>query len=81
MCESERLEMTSSVTPPQSAQWKSGGREITKPGLHMQGRDPVFTSPMSAAKPSTPVSAPQHNPQKEVSAVLSHQRRRNETRV
>lgn len=51
----------------QSTQWKSGGREINKPGLHMQGRDSVFTSPVSAAKPSTPVSAPQHNAPKEVS--------------
>lgn len=32
----------------------------------MSGRDPVFTSPVSAAKPSTPVSAPQHNTPKEV---------------
>uniref|UniRef100_A0AAQ5Y7N5 GC-rich promoter binding protein 1-like 1 n=1 Tax=Amphiprion ocellaris TaxID=80972 RepID=A0AAQ5Y7N5_AMPOC len=46
-------------------QWKSGGREITKSGLHMPGRDSVFTSPISAAKPSTPVSAPQHNTPKE----------------
>lgn len=50
----------------QSTQWKSSGREITKSGLHMPGRDPVFTSPVSAAKPSTPVSAPQHNTPKEV---------------
>lgn len=52
----------------QSTQWKSGGREINKSGLHMQGRDSVFTSPVSAAKPSTPVSAPQHNTPKEVSS-------------
>ncbi|KAF3858688.1 hypothetical protein F7725_011889, partial [Dissostichus mawsoni] len=48
-----------------SNQWKSGGREITKSGLHMPGRDSVFTSPVSAAKPSPPLSAPQHNPTKE----------------
>uniref|UniRef100_A0A671UNU2 GC-rich promoter binding protein 1 like 1 n=1 Tax=Sparus aurata TaxID=8175 RepID=A0A671UNU2_SPAAU len=53
------------VAPTKSTQWKSGGREITKSGLHMPGRDSVFTSPVSAAKPSTPVSAPQHNTQKE----------------
>lgn len=51
---------------PQSTQWKSSGREMTKSSLHMSGRDPVFTSPVSAAKPSTPVSAPQHNTPKEV---------------
>lgn len=51
----------------QSTQWKSSGREITKSGLHMPGRDSVLTSPVSAAKPSTPVSAPQHNTPKEVS--------------
>lgn len=50
----------------QSTQWKSVGREINKSGLHMQGRDSVFTSPVSAAKSSTPVSAPQHNTPKEV---------------
>lgn len=50
----------------QSTQWKSGGREPAKSGLHMPGRDSVFTSPVSAAKPSTPVSAPQHNTPKEV---------------
>lgn len=54
----------------QSTQWKSSGREITKSGLHMPGRDPVFTSPVSAAKPSTPVSAPQHNTPKEVKTSL-----------
>uniref|UniRef100_A0A674NQT1 GC-rich promoter binding protein 1 like 1 n=1 Tax=Takifugu rubripes TaxID=31033 RepID=A0A674NQT1_TAKRU len=53
------------VAPTKSTQWKSGGREINKSGLHMQGRDSVFTSPVSAAKPSTPVSAPQHNTPKE----------------
>uniref|UniRef100_A0A8C6LJX7 GC-rich promoter binding protein 1 like 1 n=1 Tax=Nothobranchius furzeri TaxID=105023 RepID=A0A8C6LJX7_NOTFU len=53
------------VAPTKSTQWKSGGREITKPGLHVPGRDSVFTSPVSAPKPSTPVSAPQHNTQKE----------------
>uniref|UniRef100_A0A8C9X5X0 GC-rich promoter binding protein 1 like 1 n=1 Tax=Sander lucioperca TaxID=283035 RepID=A0A8C9X5X0_SANLU len=53
------------VAPTKSTQWKSGGREITKSGLHMPGRDSVFTSPVSAAKPSTPVSAPQHNTPKE----------------
>ncbi|XP_041848933.1 vasculin-like protein 1 isoform X4 [Melanotaenia boesemani] len=53
------------VAPTKSTQWKSGGREITKSGLHVTGRDSVFTSPVSAAKPSTPVSAPQHNAQKE----------------
>ncbi|PWA17556.1 hypothetical protein CCH79_00011311, partial [Gambusia affinis] len=53
------------VGPTKSTQWKAGGREITKSGLHMPGRDSVFTSPVSAAKPSTPVSAPQHNTQKE----------------
>lgn len=36
----------------------------------MPGRDPVFTSPVSAAKPSTPVSAPQHNTPKEVRTSL-----------
>lgn len=53
------------VAPTKSTQWKPGGREITKSGLHMPGRDSVFTSPVSAAKPSTPVSAPQHNTPKE----------------
>uniref|UniRef100_A0A3P8PP54 GC-rich promoter binding protein 1-like 1 n=1 Tax=Astatotilapia calliptera TaxID=8154 RepID=A0A3P8PP54_ASTCA len=53
------------VAPTKSTQWKSSGREITKSGLHMPGRDSVFTSPVSAAKPSTPVSAPQHNTTKE----------------
>ncbi|XP_010784081.1 vasculin-like protein 1, partial [Notothenia coriiceps] len=53
------------VAPTKSNQWKSGGREITKSGLHMPGRDSVFTSPVSAAKPSPPLSAPQHNPTKE----------------
>lgn len=53
------------VAPTKSTQWKSGGREITKSGLHMPGRDSVFTSPVSAAKPSTPVSAPPHNTPKE----------------
>ncbi|KAK5919063.1 hypothetical protein CgunFtcFv8_022990 [Champsocephalus gunnari] len=42
------------VAPTKSNQWKSGGREITKSGLHMPGRDSVFTSPVSAAKPSPP---------------------------
>lgn len=56
--------------PPQSTQWKSSGREMTKSSLHMSGRDPVFTSPVSAAKPSTPVSAPQHNTPKEVKTQL-----------
>uniref|UniRef100_G3PUN9 GC-rich promoter binding protein 1-like 1 n=1 Tax=Gasterosteus aculeatus TaxID=69293 RepID=G3PUN9_GASAC len=53
------------VAPTKSTQWKSGGREITKSGLHMPGRDSVFTSPVSAAKPSPPVSAPQHFNSKE----------------
>uniref|UniRef100_A0A7N9AZX8 GC-rich promoter binding protein 1 like 1 n=1 Tax=Mastacembelus armatus TaxID=205130 RepID=A0A7N9AZX8_9TELE len=53
------------VAPTKSTQWKSSGREITKSGLHMPGRDSVFTSPVSAAKPSTPASAPQHNTPKE----------------
>ncbi|XP_068604853.1 vasculin-like protein 1 isoform X2 [Brachionichthys hirsutus] len=53
------------VAPSKSAQWKSGGREIPKTGLHMPGRDSVFTSPVSAAKPSAPVGAPQHNAPKE----------------
>uniref|UniRef100_A0A8C3FYS4 GC-rich promoter binding protein 1 like 1 n=1 Tax=Cyclopterus lumpus TaxID=8103 RepID=A0A8C3FYS4_CYCLU len=53
------------VVSTKSTQWKSSGREIIKSGLHMPGRDSVFTSPVSAAKPSTPVSAPQHNTQKE----------------
>ncbi|XP_035993840.1 vasculin-like protein 1 [Fundulus heteroclitus] len=53
------------VAHTKNPQWKSGGREITKSGLHMPGRDSVFTSPVSAAKPSPPVSAPQHNTQKE----------------
>lgn len=43
---------------------------MTKSSLHMSGRDPVFTSPVSAAKPSTPVSAPQHNTPKEVRTQL-----------
>ncbi|KAM8850223.1 vasculin-like protein 1 isoform 1-T4 [Spinachia spinachia] len=54
------------VAPTKSTQWKSGGREITKPGLHMPGRDSVFTSPVSAAKPSPAVSAPQHSNPKEL---------------
>ncbi|XP_028329052.1 vasculin-like protein 1 isoform X1 [Gouania willdenowi] len=45
--------------------WKPSGREIAKSGLHMPGRDSVFTSAVSAAKPSTPVSAPLHNTSKE----------------
>ncbi|XP_037538065.1 vasculin-like protein 1 [Nematolebias whitei] len=54
------------LAPTKSSQWKSGAREITKSGLHMPGRDSVFTSPVSAAKPSTTVSAPPHTTQKEL---------------
>lgn len=44
-----------------SAQWK----QPAKPGLHLSGRDSVFTSPVSAAKPSPPASAPPHSTPKE----------------
>ncbi|KAM6948177.1 vasculin-like protein 1 [Aplochiton taeniatus] len=54
------------VAPTKSTQWKPSGREVTKPGLHLPGRDSVFTSPVSAAKPSPPASAPQHNTPKEL---------------
>uniref|UniRef100_A0A8C6U7S9 GC-rich promoter binding protein 1-like 1 n=1 Tax=Neogobius melanostomus TaxID=47308 RepID=A0A8C6U7S9_9GOBI len=49
------------VAPTKSTQWKASGREITKSGLHVPGRDSVFTSPVSAAKLSTPNCAPQQN--------------------
>uniref|UniRef100_A0A3Q2XTB6 GC-rich promoter binding protein 1 like 1 n=1 Tax=Hippocampus comes TaxID=109280 RepID=A0A3Q2XTB6_HIPCM len=48
------------VAPTKSTQWKAGARELAK-----SGRDSVFTNPVSAAKPSTPVSALQHNTPKE----------------
>ncbi|XP_067108476.1 vasculin-like protein 1 isoform X1 [Osmerus mordax] len=48
-----------------SAQWKPSGRDISKPGLHLAGRDSVFTSPVSATKPSHPTSTPPHNTPKE----------------
>lgn len=53
------------VAATKSTQWKAGGREITKSGLHVPGRDSVFTSPVSAAKLSTPNSVPQQNTPKE----------------
>ncbi|KAL0966287.1 hypothetical protein UPYG_G00293410 [Umbra pygmaea] len=42
--------------PTKPPQWKPSGRDSTKPGLHLSGRDSVFTSPVSAAKPSAPAS-------------------------
>uniref|UniRef100_A0A667YJE2 GC-rich promoter binding protein 1 like 1 n=1 Tax=Myripristis murdjan TaxID=586833 RepID=A0A667YJE2_9TELE len=56
------------VAPTKSTQWKPSGREVTKSGLHMPGRDSVFTSPVSAAKPSTPTSVPPHSTPKEHSS-------------
>ncbi|KAK0134399.1 Vasculin-like protein 1 [Merluccius polli] len=53
------------VAPTKSTQWKAGGREVSKPGLHMPGRDSLFTSPVSAAKPSLPASTPPHSTPKE----------------
>lgn len=53
------------VAPTKGNQWKAGGREGSKPGLHMTGRDSLFTSPVSAAKPSLPASTPLHNTHKE----------------
>lgn len=50
----------------QTGPWKPNGRE-TKVGLHFSGRDSAFTSPVSATKPLTPVSAPPHGAPKEVS--------------
>lgn len=44
-----------------SAQWKPSGREVSKPGLHLSGRDSVFTSPPGIA----PGNAPPHHAPKE----------------
>ncbi|XP_064189718.1 vasculin-like protein 1 [Anguilla rostrata] len=52
------------VAPTKSGPWKPSGREA-KPGFHFSGRDSAFTSPASATKPSTPVSAAPHAPPKE----------------
>ncbi|KAM9427636.1 vasculin-like protein 1 isoform 2-T4 [Salvelinus alpinus] len=47
-------------------QWKPGGRDSIKPGLHLSGRDSVFTSPVSAAKPYASATQLQsHNTPKE----------------
>uniref|UniRef100_A0A4W5M939 GC-rich promoter binding protein 1 like 1 n=1 Tax=Hucho hucho TaxID=62062 RepID=A0A4W5M939_9TELE len=46
----------SAMVPTKPPQWKMSGRDPTKPGLHLSGRDSVFTSPVSAAKPSTPAT-------------------------
>ncbi|XP_019901149.1 vasculin-like protein 1 isoform X2 [Esox lucius] len=54
--------------PTKPPQWKPSGRDSTKPGLHLSGRDSVFTSPVSAAKPSATATATQlhtHNTPKE----------------
>ncbi|KAM9458649.1 vasculin-like protein 1 isoform 2-T5 [Salvelinus alpinus] len=46
----------SAMVPTKPPQWKPSGRDSTKPGLHLSGRDSVFTSPVSAAKPSAPAT-------------------------
>lgn len=52
-------------------QWKPSGRDSIKPGLHLSGRDSVFTSPVSAAKPYASATQLQsHNTPKEVRAAL-----------
>ncbi|KAG5849974.1 hypothetical protein ANANG_G00077380 [Anguilla anguilla] len=52
------------AAPTKSGPWKPSGRE-TKAGFHFSGRDSAFTSPASATKPLTPVSAAPHAPPKE----------------
>ncbi|XP_029498884.1 vasculin-like protein 1 isoform X1 [Oncorhynchus nerka] len=53
----------SAMVPTKPPQWKPSGRDSTKPGLHLSGRDSVFTSPVSAAKPATQLHS--HNTPKE----------------
>uniref|UniRef100_A0A673WC85 GC-rich promoter binding protein 1 like 1 n=1 Tax=Salmo trutta TaxID=8032 RepID=A0A673WC85_SALTR len=56
----------SAMVPTKPPQWKPSGRDSTKPGLHLSGRDSVFTSPVSAAKPSAPATQlHSHNTPKE----------------
>ncbi|KAJ8012277.1 hypothetical protein DPEC_G00067000 [Dallia pectoralis] len=48
--------------PIKTPQWKPSGRDSIKAGLHLSGRDSIFTSPVSAAKVSVPATASQlHN--------------------
>ncbi|KAK6310907.1 hypothetical protein J4Q44_G00189620 [Coregonus suidteri] len=56
----------SAVVPTKPPQWKPSGRDSTKPGIHLSGRDSVFTSPVSTAKPSAPgTQLHSHNNSKE----------------